>query len=264
MTYASDFTEYQLNQFDQHFKKVMKAKLMSFYSYLTYHYSNNQKIQMSIDELTDRWNNKHKKKGNKKKCVCRATMYNWIKKLQAANLLKINEDAADTFIYTLISEKSFLDGKLDENLDKEKVPSFVENTNVSANENCDNTLSFNYSYDYDSNSVATFDKAKYIQEQEKCSWELACDIMSDAFVKLKITSKWVKSTVIEKIIKYHSSITRKHAEAYIVKTIKNVSKDNENSYKQRVIGNGIDLFNNFPQRTNYDFDALEKALLGWG
>lgn len=141
----------------------------------------------------------------------------------------------------------------------------TENTNCNDDSIKPKYLNTNFINDYDSNSVNTihnknsFDKEKYIAELEKCSWEFACDIMTDAFFKLKITNTFVKCSVLEKIIKYHDKITRKHAEAYIVTTIKNECKNSENIYKQRVLGNNYSNFNNFPQR-RYDGSDGEFTL----
>ena len=170
----------------------------------------------SIDEISGRWNNKHKKKANKEKCVCRATIYNWIKKLEEVNLLCIDEDSADTFIYTIIYEEFFLDKKLDKKLDDEKSTPIVENTEVCIDESCDNTKSLKEIIDIDSNTAITvppvapiassLTKLNFKKYSQKCTWDYAITVMNNVFTDLKVKSSFIKGLVIDKIEKDRKSV----------------------------------------------------------
>ena len=262
------FTEYQFKQFDQYFKKVMKGKLMSFYSYLTYHFTCDQQVKMSIDELTDRWNNKYKKKAKKEKCICRATMYNWIKKLESAKLIIIDEESSDTFIYTLISKEIFLDEKLDKELDNENIASTVDNKELTYDENCDNSLRLVDIIDIDSNTdfsvlpiaPLNLNFKKYI---EKCTYDFAISEMMNVFENLKVKSNFIKSIVIQKVEKYYWNISKCGVTMYIAKLIKQTQAQAKKNFGEKCLYNSSDKvsnWNDYPQRS-YDFGKLEKDLL---
>lgn len=259
------FTDYQFKQFDKYFKKVMKSKLMSFYSYLNYHFSCDQEVKMSIDELTNRWNNKHKKKAKKEKCVCRATIYNWIKKLKTAKLIVIDEESSDTFIYTLISENIFLDEKLDKELDNVNSTSPIENIEVVGNEKCDTSLPLVNNLDIDSNTVTTaptnLNFKKYI---EKCSYEYAMSEMLSVFQILKVKSNFIKSIVIAKVERYYWNISKVGCKFYIGTLISQAQAQCKKNFRDKCLYNSsskISTWNDYPQRA---FDpSVEDKLLGW-
>lgn len=260
------FTGQENEKFNLLENQRIKESCMSVYSYLLKlnmekndrlgesSLNNSNEITISMRDFIRRYKKHHP-------ILSIRTLKNRIDTLIKLGLITVQK-IKNSFAYSFARYKST--HEVNKKVNNTKIPESIENANPNVGDSKPKYLNINYYYDYDSNSLNTlhnendFDKEKYIATQEKCSWEFACDIMTDAFIKLRV-NKFIKARVLEKITKYYSKITRKHAETYIIKTIKNAIIDNENSFKQRVLNNTYSTFNDFPQR-RYDGSDGEFTL----
>lgn len=221
-------------------KESTQITLMSILSYLIkYTDETTNTLTRSFSKLYKMYLRYHNK-------ITRSYFYTLIGKLKENNLLSFA--AAE-------------DKKEDKKEDKEKVPESVENTHLEDNSKKPNNLitkSILYTYTPNTTSVV------------KVS---AIDLVEDVFKDLKIKSKVIKQMVISKI--KNIELDSHGAVAYLIKVIEEKAMQYNimrNNYAAKVAeskniytyssGPKALRFNNFEPR-EYDYDKLEKKLLGW-
>lgn len=221
--------------------KEKQKKLMSILSYLIkYTDPETNKLTRSINKLYKMYILYHNN-------ISRCYFFKLIKLLKENNIY-INNDK-----------------KVDKKVDNLKEPQTVDTTTLEADNKKANNLTVNNIYTYTPYTVKTVK---------------AIDIAKDLFEELKIKSNIIKKAVIEKIhnkildntagaINYVMAVIIEKATAYHnmkVKYAKAVAKSkyskDKNSYIMPASNNNKYRFNNFEARS-YDYEALERKLLGW-
>lgn len=281
--YIYDFKKYTNYQFNNHFKNgKTKNKIMSFYSYLAT-MSDKKEINITKKEITRLWNRKQSKTASKNqtkyKKVASTTVLRWLLKLEKAKLLFVKRDSNNNNIYMLnedgsITSNFFKSKKCTEKCTSKKEVETIDTTNTDVIENVHKYKNINTSTkDLDTNSCFTptesannFDYKNYINSNKKVdSWDYMNKLLNQAFKILKVRSTYIKNSVISKVYNYYANITKKHAMQYVCNCISSARERNNCNYKKYVLDNcdkTIDSFNNYEQRS-YDFNKLEKGLLGW-
>ena len=221
-------------------KESTQSCLMSILSYLIKHTDETTNtLTRSLSKLYKMYLRYHNK-------ITRSYFYTLVGKLKDKNLL---------------SFAPAKDKKEDKKEDNEKVPESVEITSLENNsEKPNNIITKSILYTYTSNTTSVVKIA-------------AADLVEDVFKDLKIKSKVIKQMVISKIKNIELDSTG--AVAYLIKVIEEkVMQYNimRNNYAAKVAESKKTYtynsepkalrFNNFEPR-EYDYDKLEKKLLGW-
>mgnify|MGYP000865794766 FL=1 len=268
MQYKVKLTEEEINRINLVDNYNMRKSLMSVYAYMiktneklnnTYANLNLKKdpfkLQISFRKLLAAYKRYHSIKNLQ-------TLKNRIDKLIKLGLLGVEKIKNKSF-YTFCRFLQ-LDKKVDKKLDKKNPTKPIENTILNGDEHLPKSKSFNSINNFNSNTKAT-------ERKKISSLEESKKIVFKAFKDLRVKSKWIKQRVLNKIERYWDKLYKDAAMSYIYKIINSARKayyanynkyiKNSNIYKNEV-AQELSTFNNFPQR-NYNFQELEKKLLGW-
>lgn len=283
--YGNDnFKKYTLYQFNQNFKDgKVKNSLMGFYSWLI-RISKDNSINISKELITKLWNRKQSKKASREnttyKKVNASTVLRWLQKLENAKLLFVDRSNT-TNKYLLNADGSihpniFLNSKkCTKKCTTEKQPQTIENTSIHELNNVykNNKLNtINKDIDiYNSCNHTTETKMtdevykSYLDKQEKISnAEELLNIAEKMFKVMRVRSAKIKAYTLN-VLNYWETVTKIGAYNYVKKAIENARNRyyrEHSKYRSNLNSNTVDSFNNYEQRS-YDFDALEKQLLGW-
>ncbi|NFV48377.1 plasmid replication protein [Clostridium botulinum] len=284
--YGNDnFKKYTLYQFNQNFKDgKVKNNLMSFYSWLI-RISKDNSINISKELITKLWNRKQSKKASREnttyKKVNASTVLRWLQKLENAKLLFVDRSNT-TNKYLLNADGSihpniFLNSKkCTKKCTDKKQPQTVVNTSIQELNNVykNNKLNtINKDIDIYNSCVATTETAmndevykSYLDKQEKVNAKELLTITEKMFKVMKVRSNRIKAYTLN-VLNYASTVSKKHAYNYVIKAIENARARyyrERSQYRSNLNSNTtvVDSFNNYEQRS-YDFDVLEKQLLGW-
>ncbi|CAG7841157.1 hypothetical protein CLOHAE12215_02581 [Clostridium haemolyticum] len=279
--YGNDnFKKYTLYQFNQNFKDgKVKNNLMSFYSWLI-RISKENIINLSKELITKLWNRKQSKKASREnttyKKVNASTVLRWLQKLENAKLLFVDRSNT-TNKYLLNADGSihpniFLNSKkCTKKCTDKKQPQTVVNTSIQELNNVYknnklNTINKDIDIYNSCNSTEMTDEVykSYLDKQEKISnADELLNITEKMFKVMKIRSNRIKAYTLN-ILNYASTVSKKHAYNYVIKAIDNARARyyrERSQYRSNLNSNTVDSFNNYEQRS-YDFDVLEKQLLG--
>ncbi|HDI3019210.1 TPA: replication initiator protein A [Clostridium botulinum] len=256
-----------INENDEVYVKSSRTKLMQYLNI-----KGSQKMAEVMKELIKRGLIIERQVGLKK-CneiyVCMPEELNNIYNDEQLLIIdKSNEEEPETVENTLTFEnqKSRVLKIESQELRKSKVKSFenqrhtntnITNTNINtSSSNKDQDL-----YKIFENNICKFTKGTKKQFEyyiENYNYDFLLAILEYCYTKGEIRSfkgfKKVIDSYIEKNI-----LTREDLLKDIEKWYKNNSKSKKNTY---ITTNKVDRFNDFEQR-NYDFEELEKKLLGW-
>lgn len=141
----------------------------------------------------------------------------------------------------------------------------VENTNVTANNKIHSTLRDNNIYNNNFTANSNFGKTLEFEEGQ--------NLVENLLKSMKIKSEFVKQLAFLKVGKVFNKINIAGAEAYIIKLIQDLINENRIrfQYRQKQFNMHYNKQNcgKFNQQVagfrekNYDYDALERELLGW-
>lgn len=289
LTYKIKLTDYQLNTLNLIDNETIRQSLMSILSYTmklnsekTELYNEHQleflkkepnELKLSFQSFYKRYNTKYHNK------ISLQTLKNRIQQLIDLKLLVVLRKEKKTNIYGFILEKTNdLSNNVSENVSEINCAEPIESTafghdteleqilNTKTKNNI-NTKSINIkTKDLDSNEPNGFDYDEYLGSERKvCDWSIVCTKANQLFKALKVRSSRIKECVISKLSKYYTTITAKHLDIYITKMIIN-AREQSNSNWEKTRNNMAQApalrFCNFEGR-QYDYDALEKKLLGW-
>ncbi|MCD3217850.1 plasmid replication protein [Clostridium botulinum C] len=280
--YLYNFKRYTKYQFNKHFRAGKKRnQLMSFYAYLI-NMSKSKEINISKETLTKMYNRKQSKTASKNqttyKKVSSTTVLRWLLKLEEAKLLLVKRESNNANVYMINEDGSltsnfFKTKKRTEKCTIKKEPQTLDTTTTEPIENVHkdyNINTINKDIDiYNSKQVtetAMTDEVykSYLDKQEKVNAEELLTITEKMFKVMKIRSNRIKAYTLN-ILNYASTVSKKHAYNYVIKAIDNARARyyrERSQYRSNLNSNTVDSFNNYEQRS-YDFDVLEKKLLGW-
>lgn len=271
--YKITFTVDELNRFNLIQNDEIRKSAMSIYSYMLKLNENENKkltelglietkdiykIKISFRKFLSAYNRNHFK-------ISIATLKTRIDKLIELKLIA-KETVQNVFRYTFCRYLNFTFNKSSNELpNNQNVPEAVENTNVDDDLHKHKDLNTRtYIQDLDSyKSQDNFDYEHYLSSNEKCNWNEIISLLPKIFSLLKVKSQWIKGQVISKLYNYSEKITKKHMVKYICSVIINARRDYYNNYSKYVQNQQVNAqWNDYEQRT-YDFNVLEKKLLGW-
>ncbi|MCD3223924.1 plasmid replication protein [Clostridium botulinum] len=279
--YGNDnFKKYTLYQFNSCFKDgKVKNSLMGFYSWLI-RISKDNSINISKDLLTKLWNRKQSKKASKEKTAYKkvnaSTVLRWIHKLEKAKLLFVDRNNS-TNKYLLNADGSIHPNifspqkKCTEKCTTEKRLKDVATTSVQELDDVYKNNKLNtINKDIDiHNSKQVTETAmtdevyhNYLRKQEKVSsMNELLNIAEKMFKIMRVRSGEIKTDVMN-VLNYWETVTKKGAYNYVKRAIENARERYYRKRNKRHDNNSnTDFFNDYEQR-DYDYDVLEKQLLG--
>ena len=251
-----DINEKQYNLTDEEFaileqinSKESKRKSQSLLRFLKKHIiKNNGSFCMSFAKIHynyNRWVGRRKKKRPELKTISLKQIKNLINQLADFGLIRI-EKVEKTNCYFLPLPNKLPDDNSNEN---------TENTNVNETENCPRILGNNIDIDSYSNSQK-FDSDKY----KKCtSFVDVRRRVRELLDKSRVKSSFIRDSIMNGISKNYRNITEKFLDNYILKTIENARLKAIKTWNELNKKQGVQA--NFTQRYDYDWAALEEALL---
>ena len=229
--------------------KESRRKSQSLLRFLKKHIiKNNGSFCMSFAKIHynyNRWVGRRKKERPELKTISLKQIKNLINQLADFGLIRI-EKAEKTNCYFLPLPNKLPDENSTEN---------TENTNVNETENCPMILGNSIDIDSYSNSQK-FDSDKYI----KCtSFVDVRRRVRELLDKSKVKSSFIRDSIMNGISKNYRNITEKFLDNYILKAIENARLKAIKTWNELNIKQGVQA--NFTQRDDYDWSALEEALL---
>ena len=252
-----DVNEKQYNLTDEEFaileqinSKESKRKSQSLLRFLKKHIiKNNGSFCMSFAKIQynyNRWVGRRKKERPELKTISLKQIKNLINQLADFGLIRI-EKVEKTNCYFLPLPNKLPDENSTEN---------TENTNVNETKNCPMILGNNIDIDSYSN-FQNFDSTKY----KKCtSFVDVRRRVRELLDKASVKSSFIRDSIMNGISKNYRNITEKFLDNYILKAIENARLKAIKTWNELNKKQGVQA--NFTQRDDYDWAALEEALLG--
>ncbi|MGU8577997.1 plasmid replication protein [Clostridium perfringens] len=209
---------------------------------------NNGSFCMSFAKIHynyNRWVGRRKKERPELKTISLKQIKNLINQLADFGLIRI-EKAEKTNCYFLPLPNKLPDENSTEN---------TENTDVIETENCPMILWNNIDIDSYSNSQK-FDSTKY----KKCtSFVDVRRRVRELLDKARVKSSFIRDSIMNGISKNYRNITEKFLDNYILKAIENARLKATKTWNELNKKQGVQA--NFTQRDDYDWTAVEEALL---
>lgn len=229
--------------------KESRRKSQSLLRFLKKHIiKNNGSFCMSFAKIHynyNRWVGRRKKKRPELKTISLKQIKNLINQLADFGLIRI-EKVEKTNCYFLPLPNKLPDENYNEN---------TENTNVDETENCPMILGNNIDIDSYSNSQK-FDINKY----KKCtSFVDVRRRVRELLDKTRVKSSFIRDSIMNGISKNYKNITEKFLDNYILKAIENARLKATKTWNELNKKQGVQA--NFTQRDDYDWTAVEEALL---
>lgn len=277
--YKINFTIEEINKFNLLGNEKIRKSIMSIYMYMlklnekeNRKYAdanlNNLKHEFTLSISMLKFLNAYVRNHTK---ISIRTLKKRIDKLEELQLIFVDKSTKNN-VYSFCRFCQ-VNEKVNEKVNDENTAQTTETTDVddctekhkSLNSQNDLDVDFrNNSYKKTTN--LNFDNSQY-RKIEK--WSDISELLFNTFKDLKIRSNRIRAVVIDKIEKNLNNITVRFAKNYIYKVILQVKIQEERrriayakSIKINFEAQKQDTFNNFEQRS-YNFDELEKNLLGW-
>lgn len=229
--------------------KESRRKSQSLLRFLKKHIiKNNGSFCMSFAKIHynyNRWVGRRKKERPELKTISLKQIKNLINQLADFGLIRI-EKIEKTNCYFLPLPNKLPDDNSNEN---------TKNTDVNENENCPRISGKYIDIDSYSNSQK-FDSNKY----KKCtSFVDVRKRVRELLDKARVKSSFIRDSILNGVSKNYRNITEKFLDNYILKAIENARFKATKTWNELNKKQGVQA--NFTQRDNYDWTAIEEALL---
>ena len=266
MSYKNTFTNYELLVLNNSsYRQGVKESLMSVYAYIIKHSKENP-FTISFTDLLKMYNRYHNqlKLSTFKKRIAR------LSQLGLISVGKVNHLGYKLNSYVANRTNNVTD-KVTPNVTEQEICLDLENTIIEVCEEKPKakTLNIKKIIDIDNKNSEKKSYTEFMDSQEKVKEvETVINAAKQIFKNTNVTDKQVQETVINQLTKYFNNITVKFLDKYILTTIAKVKSDLKGirlKVSQQNKANKVSKtlrFNNFDQRV-YDYDSLERGLLGW-
>lgn len=256
INYKIKFTENEINIFNSKIDSdKTRSKIMSIYSYMIKN-SNENKLTISFSKF-------HKKYSRYHFNICLTYFKKLINRLEELQLISINKDnKCNTYFINRVTEKVI------EKVTDRNITESVETTTLECDSISPKTKIINKDIDKDiSTKSENTDYNYFINSEKKCT--SLVDVRAKAkelLKKYRVRNNSIQNYVLITITKFYRNVTLRFLESYIIKLISKARTkyyaDWNNAQAKKIAVNKTLKCANFTQR-NYDYDSLERQLLGW-